>query len=150
MSKTPNDLSPVETMALAQAVKIAQCNDVSALPEQTSSAVDFTVHIKGEVSRGKGSNRRGNNRARTSASMVMLLVSSGVTRNHSPRKIIEKWAQIGTLDKAAFAQLYSELSDEDKSLYDECINLFEKEIVDNLPVIPSKGGVKFKGSVIKS
>ena len=80
----------------------------------------------------------------------MLLVSSGVTRNYSPDKIIEKWGQIGSLDKAAFAQLYNNLSNEDKTLYDECISLFEREIVDNLPVIPSKGGVKFKGSVIKS
>lgn len=150
MSTTPNNLSPVEAMALAQAVKISQCNDDSALPEQTSEAVDFTVHIKGEVSRGLGSSRRGTNRARTSASMIMLLVSSGVTRNHSPRQIIEKWNQIGSLDKAAFTQLYNGLSDDDRALYDECISLFETEIVGNLPLIPSKGGVKFKGSVVKS
>ena len=150
MSTTPNNLSSVEAMALAQAVKISQCNDDSALPDQSTEAVDFTVHIKGEVTRGKGSSRRGTNRARTSASMIMLLVSSGVTRNYSPDKIIEKWGQIGSLDKAAFAQLYNNLSNEDKTLYDECISLFEKEIVDNLPLIPSKGGVKFKGSVIKS
>lgn len=149
MSKTPRDLSPVEAMALAQALRIADCNDVSALPEQTSQPVDFTVHVKGDVTRGVGTPRRGTNRARTSASMIMLLVSSGVTRNHSPRKIIEKWSEIGTLDKAGFSLLYESLSDEERALYDECISLFEQEIVGKLPLIPVKGGVKFKGNITK-
>ena len=84
------------------------------------------------------------NRARTSNSMIMLLVSNGVTRNHSPRQIIETWREIGSLDKAAFQNLYDCMSDEEKALYNECLNLFETEIVDNLPLIPSKGGVKFE------
>ena len=150
MSKTPNDLSPVEAMALAQAIRIADCNDDSALPDLTSETVDFTVHVKGEVTRGAGSSRRATNRARTSASMIMLLVSSGVTRNHSPRQIIEKWNEIGSLDKAAFQTLYNSLDAEQQSLYDECAALFESEIVGNLPLIPAKGGVKFKGSVKKA
>ena len=150
MSKTPNDLSPVEAMALAQAIRIADCNDDTALPDLTSEAVDFTVHIKGEVTRGAGSSRRGTNRARTSASMIMLLVSSGVTRNHSPRQIIEKWNEIGSLDKAAFQTLYNSLDAEHQALFDECSVLFESEIVGNLPLIPVKGGVKFKGSVKKA
>ena len=150
MSKTPNDLSPVEAMALAQAIRIADCNDDTALPDLTSEAVDFTVHIKGEVTRGAGSSRRGTNRARTSASMIMLLVSSGVTRNHSPRQIIEKWNEIGSLDKAAFQTLYNSLDAEHQALFNECSALFESEIVGNLPLIPAKGGVKFKGSVKKA
>lgn len=149
MSKTPNDLSPVEAMALAQALRIADCNDVSALPEQTTVPVDFTVHIKGDVTRGVGTPRRATNRARTSASMIMLLVASGVTRNHSPRQIIEKWADIGSLDKAAFSLLYDGLSAEEQALYNECISLFETEIVGKLPLIPVKGGVKFKGNLTK-
>ena len=68
MSKTPADLTPVEAMALAQSIRIAECNDVSALPEQTSHPVDFTVHVRGNVKRGVGTPRRGTNRARTSAS----------------------------------------------------------------------------------
>jgi len=149
MSKTPTDLTPVEAMALAQSIRIAECNDVSALPEQTTVPVDFTVHIKGEVTRGVGTPRAATNRARTSASMVMLLVASGVTRNHSPRQLIEKWSNIGSLDKVAFNQLYNGLSDEDKEVYDECIQLFESEIVGKLPLIPVKGGVKFKGNITK-
>jgi hypothetical protein len=149
MSKTPADLTPVEAMALAQSIRIAECNDVSALPEQTTVPVDFTVHIKGEVTRGVGTPRAATNRARTSASMVMLLVASGITRNHSPRQIIEKWSNIGSLDKVAFNQLYNGLSDEDKEVYDECIQLFESEIVGKLPLIPVKGGVKFKGNITK-
>ena len=149
MSKTPADLTPVEAMALAQSIRIAECNDVSALPEQTTVPVDFTVHIKGEVTRGVGTPRAATNRARTSASMVMLLVASGITRNHSPRQIIEKWSNIGSLDKVAFNQLYNGLSDEDKGVYDECIQLFESEIVGKLPLIPVKGGVKFKGNITK-
>ena len=147
MSKTPSNLSPIEQIALAQCVKIAQCNDDAAMPENSSQSVDFTVHIKGTVSRGAGSNRRATNRARTSNSMIMLLISSGVTRNHSPRQIIETWREIGSLDKAAFQNLYDCMSNEEKALYNECLNLFETEIVDNLPLIPSKGGVKFKGTI---
>ena len=147
MSKTPSNLSPVEQMALAQCVKIAQCNDDTALPENSSQSVDFTVRIKGTVSRGAGSDRRATNRARTSNSMIMLLVSSGVTRNHSPRQIIETWREIGSLDKAAFQNLYDCMSDEEKALYNECLTLFETEIVGKLPLIPSKGGVKFKGTI---
>lgn len=150
MSKTPNDLSPVEAMALAQAIRIADCNDVSALPDMATETVDFTVHVKGEVTRGASSSRRATNRARTSASMIMLLVSSGVTRNHSPRQIIEKWNEIGSLDKAAFKTLYNSLDAEQQSLYDECVALFESEIVGNLPLIPAKGGVKFDGLVKKA
>lgn len=149
MSKTPTDLTSVEAMALAQSIRIAECNDVSALPEQTTVPVDFTVHVKGEVTRGVGTPRRATNRARTSASMVMLLVASGITRNHSPRQIIEKWSNIGSLDKAAFSRLYDGLSDEDKEVYNECIQLFESEIVGKLPLIPVKGGVKFKGNITK-
>lgn len=149
MSKTPTDLTPVEAMALAQSIRIAECNDDIALPEQTTVPVDFTVHIKGEVTRGVGTPRAATNRARTSASMVMLLVASGITRNHSPRQIIEKWSNIGSLDKVAFNQLYNGLSDEDKEVYDECIQLFESEIVGKLPLIPVKGGVKFKGNITK-
>ena len=147
MSKTPSNLSSVEQMALAQCVKIAQCNDDVALPENTSQSVDFTVRIKGEVSRGAGSDRRATNRARTSNSMIMLLVASGVTRNHSPGKIIETWREIGSLDKVAFQKRYDSMTDDEKHLYDECLALFETEIVGNLPLIPSKGGVKFKGTI---
>lgn len=147
MSKTPSNLSAVECMALAQCVKIAQCNDDTVLPENTSQDVDFTVRIQGTVSRGAGSDRRATNRARTSNSMIMLLVASGVTRNHSPRQLIETWREIGSLDKVAFQNLYDSMSDDEKALYNECSALFESEIVDNLPLIPSKGGVKFKGTI---
>ena len=147
MSKTLSNLTSVEMMALAQAVRIADCNDDIALPEGSSEAVDFTVTLSGTVSRGQGSSRRATNRARTSNSMIMLLVASGVTRNNSPGQIIQTWKEIGSLDKVAFERRYQALSPEDKALYDECTMLFENNIVDALPKIPSKGGVKFKGTI---
>lgn len=147
MPKSFEDLSAVEAMALAQCVKIADCNDVSALPSGDTVEVDFTVRVKGTVSRGAGSHRRATNRARTSNSMIMLLVSSGVTRNHSPSKIMDVWRNIGSLDKAAFQMRFESLSADEKRLFSECQELFETEIVDSLPTIPSKGGVKFNGTI---
>lgn len=147
MSKTPSQLTSVETMALAQCTKIAQCNDVSSLPEGTSEPVDFTVHISGTVSRGAGSDRRATNRARTANSMIMLLVSSGITRQHSPGKLIEAWREIGSLDRASFQRRLDSMPTEERALFEECSDLFETKIVDQLPLIPSKGGVKFKGTI---
>jgi hypothetical protein len=146
MSQT---LSSLELLAFAQAVRLSDCNDDVALPPSSSAHVDFHVHVKGEVVRGKGSSRAGTNRARTAGAMVMLLVTSGITRTHSPAQLIEAWKAFGSLDKKGMAARVATLTTEQRDLYEQCMALFQTEIVANLVRIPAKGGVKFKGEVTK-
>lgn len=143
------NLTTLEMLALAQAVRLNDCNDDSILPSESEAHVDFSVRIKGNVKRGKSGTRRGTNRATTAEAMVMLLVISGVTREHSPRKLIEAWHEFGSLDKKAMASRIATLSDDDRNLFEECLALFQTEIVDALPRIPAKGGVKFDGNVTR-
>ena len=150
MSKTLNTLSDLELLALAKCVELRDANCETALPPKTVAAVDFTVRVKGDLTRGDRSTRAATNRARTAQAMVMLLVTSGVTRKHAPAKLIEAWAAFGSLDKNGMANRVATLSDEDKALYDECMVLFETEIVAALPRIPSKGYVKFNGDVTEA
>ena len=141
------NLTTPQLLALAQAVKLNDCNDVAALPHGKTENVDFTVRVKGTVKRGESYTRRGTDRARTPGAMVMLLVISGVTREHSPKKLIEVWKTFGSLDKKGMEARIASLDAEDAALYNECMALFQSEIVNNLPVIPAKGGVKFEGQV---
>ena len=144
------NLDPIQLLALAKCVELRDANDEVALPPKTSATVDFTVHIKGEISRGAGSDRAGTNRARTAEAMVMLLVTSGVTRNHAPAALIEAWKTFGSLDKKGMAQRVATLTPEQQDLREECLALFQTEIVGSLPRIPAKGGVKFKGDVTEA
>jgi hypothetical protein len=136
-------------LALAQAIRLNDCNDDVALPQNSSATVCFTAEIAGEVVRGAGNSRSGTNRARTAQAMIMLLVFSGATRQHSPAKLIEAWKDFGTLDKKGMEARIASLSKEDRDLFESCMSLFQTEIVDALPRIPAKGGVKFKGEVTK-
>lgn len=148
MAKTDiSNLSSLQLLALSQAVRLNDHNDELALPPGSSAAVDFTVTIKGNVKRGKSTARRGTNRARTAEAMVMLLVASGATRQHSPKALIEAWQTFGSLDKAGMEARIASLDAGDRNLFEDCMVLFQTEIVDNLPKIPAKGGVKFEGSV---
>ena len=142
-------LTPPELLALAQMIRLNDCNDDVALPPNSSTEVDFTVSVKGEVSRGKDSTRAGTNRARTSQAMIMLLVISGVTRQHSPAKLVEAWKGFGSLDKKGMEARIASLSTDDRDLFEECMELFQTEIVEALPRIPAKGGVRFRGDVSK-
>jgi len=144
------NLDPIQLLALAKCVELRDANDEAALPPSTSASVDFMVHVKGDLSRGPSSTRAGTNRARTAQAMVMLLVTSGVTRQHSPAQLIEAWKTFGSLDKKGMAQRVASLSTEQRDLFDECLALFETEIVGSLPRIPSKGYVKFKGDVTEA
>lgn len=146
MSKTLTDLNPVELMALCKAVDLRSVNCEEALPQASAAHVDFSVRIQGELARGEATDRAGTNRARTAEAMVMLLVMSGVVRKHSPSKIVEAWRDLGSLDKKAMKERVANLSAEDKALHDECLELFETEIVANLPRIPTKGYLKFYGA----
>jgi|TARA_R110001583_G_scaffold16234_5_gene66172 hypothetical protein len=149
MTKTPSSLSAIEALAVAQGIRLSDVNDDAALPPGKDANVDFTVRFVGKVTRGKGSSRAGTNRARTAQAMVMLLVSSGATREHSPAKLIEAWKSFGTLDKDGMKARVAGLDTKDRALFDDCMALFQNEIVDSLPRIPSKGGVKFDGEVEK-
>ena len=144
------NLDPIQLLALAKCVELRDANDEAALPPSTSASVDFVVHVKGDLSRGPSSTRAGTNRARTAQAMVMLLVTSGVTRQHSPAQLIEAWKTFGSLDKKGMAQRVASLTTEQRDLFDECLALFETEIVGSLPRIPSKGYVKFKGDVTEA
>lgn len=144
------NLSTIQLLALAKCVELRDANDEAALPPKTTATVDFTVRVQGELSRGPSSDRSGTNRARTAQAMVMLLVTSGVTRQHSPAQLIESWAAFGSLDKAGMAKRVATLPTEQRDLFDECLALFETEIVAALPRIPAKGYVKFKGDVTEA
>jgi hypothetical protein len=144
------NLNPIQLLALAKCVELRDANDEAALPPATSATVDFTVHVKGELSRGPSSDRAGTNRARTAEAMVMLLVTSGVTRQHAPAQLIEAWKTFGSLDKKGMAQRIATLTTEQRDLHDECLALFQTEIVGSLPRIPAKGYVKFKGDVTEA
>jgi hypothetical protein len=144
------NLDPIQLLALAKCVELRDANDEAALPPKTSATVDFTVHVKGELSRGPSSDRAGTNRARTAEAMVMLLVTSGVTRQHAPAQLIEAWKTFGSLDKKGMAQRIATLTTEQRDLHDECLALFQTEIVGSLPRIPAKGYVKFKGDVTEA
>ena len=143
-------LDPIQLLALAKCVELRDANDETALPPATSATVDFTVHVKGDLSRGPSSDRAGTNRARTAEAMVMLLVTSGVTRQHSPAQLIEAWKTFGSLDKKGMAARIATLTTEQRDLHDECLALFQTEIVGSLPRIPAKGYVKFKGDVTEA
>ena len=145
MSKTLETLSPIELLAMAKAVELRDVNCETALPPVSTAHVDFTVRVKGDLVRGDRSDRAATNRARTAQAMIMLLVTSGITRNHAPSKIIQAWKDFGSLDKKGMQARIATLSDEDRALFDECVELFDSEIVASLPRIPTKGYVKFSG-----
>ena len=56
----------------------------------------------------------------------------------------------GSLDKKGMAQRVATLTTEQRDLHDECLALFQTEIVGSLPRIPAKGYVKFKGDVTEA
>ena len=146
MSKTLDTLSPLEMLALSKAISFASVNDDTVLPEGVSAPVSFTVAIDGAVSRGKGSSRLGTNHARSVPVICLLLAEMGVTRNYAPAHIIQMWSTLGGLDKASLKARRASL-DADKSAALEAMeDLFQTQIVEFLPRIPSKGGVKFKTS----
>jgi hypothetical protein len=145
MAKT---LTNIEAMALAKAVDFRSVNDESSLPPQSSVEVDFTARITGTLNRGKGSNRSGTNRARTVPVICLFLHEMGITRDHAPRHIIERWANLGSLTKKEMAVKVAGLTDDEQDQYSEMLALFETEVVANLPQIPAKGGIKFDGAVI--
>jgi hypothetical protein len=146
MSQT---LTTIDLLTLAQAVRLAECNDEAALPPQSSTTVDLTARFVGVLERGKSSDRAGTNRARSVPVVALLLHELGCTRDYAPSHIVELWNRLSGLSKKAMQDHVAALSQGEQDNYSAMLNLFNTEIVDNLPRIPAKGGVKFKGTVEK-
>jgi hypothetical protein len=146
MSQT---LSNIDLLTIAQAVKLSGCNDDVALPPQSSVPIDLTVHFTGTLERGKGSDRAGTNRARSVPTICLLLQELGCTREYAPVHIIELWNRLAGLTKKTMGDHVAALTQKEQDNYSAMLGLFDTEIVDNLPRIPAKGGVKFKGTVEK-
>ncbi len=146
MSQT---LTTIDLLTLAQAVKLSGCNDEVALPPQSSVPVDLTVHFSGTLERGKGTPRAGTNRARSVPTICLLLQELGCTRDYAPAHIIELWNRLAGLTKKSMEDRVAALTKEEQTNYAAMLGLFDTEIVANLPRIPAKGGVKFKGTVEK-
>ena len=145
--KNISDLCQLEMLALSKALdasRVREVNSLDTLPEGESIEVDFTVRIAGTLSRGKGSERKATNRARTAGAMCALLAASGAVRTHSAGRIVRLWREIGTLDKEGFDRFIASLDDEARRAYDLSMRLFDDVIVAKLPTIPAKGAVKLK------
>lgn len=135
-------LSDIELLALAKAVNFSEVNDESVLAPKTSASVNFWVHVEGEVSRGNpAKDRTGTNYARSVPNILLLLEEMGVTRNHAPRHIMERWAAIGSMTKKQVEAAFVKGSPEEQR-YQEMNALFTSEILDKLPRIPAKATVK--------
>ena len=146
MSQT---LTNLELLALAKLVKLADVNDETALPPGASASVNFTVDVEGRIERGPSSTRAGTNRARSVPTICLLLHELGCTREYAPVHIIELWNRLAGLTKKSMEDHVAALTKDERANYAAMLALFDTEIVANLPRIPAKGGVKFKGTVEK-
>ena len=146
MSQT---LDTIDLLAIAQSVKLAGCNDEAALPPCSSVPVDLTARFVGMLERGKSSDRAGTNRARSVPVICLLLQELGCTREYAPSHVVELWNRIAGLSKQSIEDHVAALSKDERENYKAMLDLFESEIVANIPRIPTKGYVKFKGSVEK-
>jgi hypothetical protein len=147
MSQT---LTVVEKIALAKAVSLQECNDETELLPNTQKRVKFSVEVDGVLSRGPSSDRAGTNRARSVPTICLLLQELGCTREYAPDHIIELWNRLSGLTKEAMKSRVGGLDSEEREKYNSMLELFDSEIVDNLPRIPTKGYVKFDGTVSKA
>ena len=146
MSQT---LTPLEKLALAKLINMSDANDESALPPGTVAAVNFTVDVEGSIERGPSSTRAGTNRARSVPTICLLLHELGCTREYAPDHIIELWNRLAGLSKQSMENHVTALSKNEQDNYEAMLALFDSEIVGNIPRIPTKGYVKFRGSVEK-
>jgi len=146
MSQT---LTPIEQLALAKVINLQSCNDESVLVPDSTVHVKFTAEVEGVLSRGPSSTRAGTNRARSVPTICLLLQELGCTREYAPNHIIELWNRLSGLTKATMADRVSSLSADEQAKYQTMLDLFDSEIVDNLPRISTKGYVKFEGAATK-
>jgi hypothetical protein len=144
-----SNLSTIEQLAFAKAINLQSCNDETALPPETAQRVKFSVEVDGILSRGPSSDRAGTNRARSVPTICLLLQELGCTREYAPEHVIELWNRLSGLTKAAMEKRVGSLTTEEQEKYQSMLDLFDSEIVGNLPRIPTKGYVKFDGVAIK-
>jgi hypothetical protein len=147
MSQT---LTNLEMIALAKLIKLSDVNDESVLPPSSAASVNFTVNVEGSVERGPSSSRAGTNRARSVPTICLLLHELGCTREYAPRHIIDLWNRLSGLSKQAVEAHVSALTADEQTNYRAMLSLFDSEIVDNIPRIPTKGYVKFRGTAKKA
>ena len=81
--------------------------------------------------------------------ICLLLAEMGCTRAYSPAHIVDLWARLGALTKAEMTAQVTNLSPKEQAAYTAMLALFDTSIVAGIPRIPAKGGVKFKGEVVK-
>ncbi len=146
MSQTLTDL---EMIALSKLIKLSDVNDESVLPPSSAASVNFTVNVEGSVERGPSSNRAGTNRARSVPTICLLLHELGCTREYAPSHIVDLWNRLSGLSKQAVEVHVSALTADEQANYRAMLSLFDSEIVDNIPRIPTKGYVKFRGTAKK-
>ena len=146
MSQT---LTPIEQLALAKVTNLQACNDESVLVPDSTVHVKFTAEVEGILSRGPSSTRAGTNRARSVPTICLLLQELGCTREYAPNHIIELWNRLSGLTKATMADRVGSLTSEEQEKYSTMLDLFDSEIVGNLPRISTKGYVKFEGAATK-
>lgn len=144
-----SNLSTIEQLAFAKAISLQSCNDETALPPETAQHVKFSVEVEGILSRGPSSDRAGTNRARSVPTICLLLQELGCTREYAPEHVIELWNRLSGLTKAAMEKRVGSLTAEEQAKYQSMLDLFDSEIVGNLPRIPTKGYVKFDGIAVK-
>ncbi len=142
--KSIADLSDVERIALSKVLSPGKVNDETVLPPESSEEVNFTVAIDGVISRGKkGDPRRGTNRALTSLAVIATMTKMGFIRDHIPAILVETWANFGGMTKKELESYRDNLDPQSKALFEDCEQLFEEKVVDQLPKIEQKGYLKF-------
>jgi len=138
------DLSPVQLMALSKVINPGRVNDEDELPPESSEDVNFVVEIDGVISRGKkGAPRRGTNRALTSLAVIATLTKMGFIRDHIPAILVETWSDFGGMTKKELESYRDNLDPQSKALFEDCEQLFQEKVIDQLPKIEQKGYLKF-------
>ena len=138
------DLSPVQLMALSKVINPGRVNNEDELPPESSEDVNFVVEIDGVISRGKkGAPRRGTNRALTSLAVIATMTKMGFIREHIPSILVETWATFGGMTKSELESYRDNLDPQSKALFEDCEQLFEEKVIDQLPKIEQKGYLKF-------
>ena len=138
------ELSDIERIALLKCLNPRGVNDETVLPPNSSEEVNFVVEIDGVISRGKkGAPRRGTNHALTSLAVIATMTKMGFIRNHIPSILVETWAEFGGMTKKELESYRDNLDPQSKALFEDCEQLFEEKVVDQLPKIEQKGYLKF-------
>ena len=138
------DLSPVQLMALSKVINPGRVNNEDELPPESSEDVNFVVEIDGVISRGKkGAPRRGTNRALTSLAVIATLTKMGFIRDHIPAILVETWSDFGGMTKKELESYRDNLDPQSRALFQDCEQLFQERVIDQLPKIEQKGYLKF-------